>query len=126
MQEGNIKKRRSTISITDPSNEDYLLENINKQANVNILVDPNKELSEQEREVMIEVSKSLQENKLDTVICTAADFAGGNVKDQLSSKVDQMWKQNVWPSVLSAAIAAEHMNEGGMLCLSGEFSILNN
>ena len=33
--------------------------------------------------------------------------------------MDLMWKQSVWSSVISAAVAANHLKEGGLLSLTG-------
>ena len=32
---------------------------------------------------------------------------------------DMMWKQSCWTSAISAAIAAKHLKEGGLLTLPG-------
>ena len=32
---------------------------------------------------------------------------------------DLMWKQSVWSSAISAAVAAQHLKEGGVVVLPG-------
>lgn len=77
--------------------------------------------------------------KVEAVICVAGGWAGGNAKKgthlplftrknlhliyffylDLAKTADLMWKQSVWSSVISASIAAHHLNDGGVVTLTG-------
>jgi len=74
---------------------------------------------EQEKCVLEKLSKILDGNKLDAVICVAGGWAGGNAKADLVKTSDLMWKQSVWTSSISAAISANYLKEGGLLALTG-------
>lgn len=75
--------------------------------------------SEQEDAVVCKVGESLSGEKLDAVICVAGGWAGGNAKKDLAKNADLMWKQSVWTSSISAAVAAQYLKDGGLLALTG-------
>ncbi|XP_016973137.1 dihydropteridine reductase [Drosophila rhopaloa] len=91
----------------------------NEKANVSIVVPRDAPWSEQEGTVVSKVGESLAGEKLDAVICVAGGWAGGNAKKDLAKNSDLMWKQSVWTSAISAAVAAQHLKEGGLLALTG-------
>ncbi|KAI8040570.1 dihydropteridine reductase [Drosophila gunungcola] len=91
----------------------------NEKADVSIVVPRDAIWSEQEDTVVSKVSESLAGEKLDAVICVAGGWAGGNAKKDLAKNADLMWKQSVWTSAISAAVAAQHLKEGGLLALTG-------
>lgn len=83
-------------------------------------MDPNKDLARQEAEIIMYLSKALNGRKLDAIICLASGFVSGNASEDLTSQMNAMWKQNVWPAVISTSIAIGHLKEGGFLCLPGD------
>ncbi|KAH8286194.1 hypothetical protein KR054_004004 [Drosophila jambulina] len=91
----------------------------NEKADVSIVVPRDASWSEQEDAVVCKVGESLSGEKLDAVICVAGGWAGGNAKKDLAKNADLMWKQSVWTSSISAAVAAQYLKEGGLLALTG-------
>ncbi|EDV50585.1 dihydropteridine reductase [Drosophila erecta] len=91
----------------------------NEQADVSIVVPRDAAWAAQEETVVSKVAESLAGEKLDAVICVAGGWAGGNAKKDLAKNADLMWKQSVWTSAISAAVAAQHLKEGGVLALTG-------
>ncbi|XP_043649680.1 dihydropteridine reductase [Drosophila teissieri] len=91
----------------------------NEKADVSIVVPRDAAWAEQEETVVSKVGESLAGEKLDAVICVAGGWAGGNAKKDLAKNADLMWKQSVWTSAISAAVAAQHLKEGGVLALTG-------
>ncbi|KAH8288073.1 hypothetical protein KR018_011512 [Drosophila ironensis] len=91
----------------------------NEKADVSIVVPRDAAWQDQEAEVVAKVGDSLAGEKLDAVICVAGGWAGGNAKKDLAKNADLMWKQSVWTSAISAAVAAQHLKEGGLLALTG-------
>lgn len=65
------------------------------------------------------VDEALNGEKLDAIICVAGGWAGGNAQQDLAKNADLMWKQSVWSSCISAALAAKYLKEGGVLTLTG-------
>lgn len=91
----------------------------NEQADVSIVVPRDVDWAQQEVEVLNKVGDALNGQKLDAVICVAGGWAGGNAKKELSKTADLMWRQSVWTSTISAAIAAQYLKETGLLALTG-------
>lgn len=91
----------------------------NEKADVSIVVPRDAAWADQEAEVVSKVGESLSGQKLDAVICVAGGWAGGNAKKDLAKNADLMWKQSVWTSAISAAVAAQYLKEGGLLALTG-------
>lgn len=93
--------------------------NVNREADVNILIHIDKDLEEQQNEVKNAVKVALKGNELDSIICVAGGFAFGNVLESFLETTKEMWRQNVWPSLISVSIAASFLAEAGLLCLTG-------
>jgi len=91
----------------------------NEQADVSIVVARDGTWVEQETEVVTKVGNALKGEKLDAVICVAGGWAGGNAKKDLAKNADLMWRQSVWTSTISAAVAAQYLKDGGVLALTG-------
>uniref|UniRef100_A0A1I8M7I9 Dihydropteridine reductase n=1 Tax=Musca domestica TaxID=7370 RepID=A0A1I8M7I9_MUSDO len=91
----------------------------NELADVSIVVPRDGCWTEQEQHVLSKVGDVLQDNKLDAVICVAGGWAGGNAKKDLAKNADLMWRQSVWTSTISAAVAAHYLKDGGVLALTG-------
>lgn len=93
----------------------------NEQANANVIVsrDPAATWVDQEAAVLAQVGDILQGERLDAIICVAGGWAGGNAAKDLAKNADLMWKQSVWTSAISAALAAQYLREGGVLTLTG-------
>uniref|UniRef100_A0A1A9WV23 Dihydropteridine reductase n=1 Tax=Glossina brevipalpis TaxID=37001 RepID=A0A1A9WV23_9MUSC len=93
--------------------------NENEQADAGIIVSRNGSWTEQEADVLGKVDAALGGNKLDAVICVAGGWAGGNAKNSLAKNAEAMWRQSVWTSTISAAVAANHLKPEGLLALTG-------
>lgn len=92
----------------------------NEQADANVIVKPCDSWVQQEQEVCQDVEGILGSEKLDAVLCVAGGWAGGNAASkEFVKNADMMWKQSCWTSAISAAIAAKHLKEGGLLTLPG-------
>jgi len=91
----------------------------NEQADVSIVVARDGTWVEQETEVVTKVGNALKGEKLDAVICVAGGWAGGNAKKDLAKNADLMWRQSVWTSTISAAVAAQYLKDCGVLALTG-------
>ncbi|KAK9751850.1 hypothetical protein QE152_g4740 [Popillia japonica] len=91
----------------------------NSEADANIVVPRDVDLVQQETDVLKSVSSALSGNKLDAIICVAGGWAGGNAAKDLAKNSDLMWKQSVWSSLISAAIASHHLKDGGLISLTG-------
>lgn len=92
---------------------------VNDQADLSIVVPRDGSWAEQEAEVISKVAAALNGEKLDGIFCVAGGWAGGNAKKDLAKNSDLMWRQSVWTSAISAAVAAQHLKDGGVLALTG-------
>lgn len=61
-----------------------------------------------------------QSVKLDAIICVAGGYITCNLDENFIKNCEKMWRQNVWPSMLSAIIATKLLKPHGMLCLTGK------
>lgn len=94
--------------------------NANDEADANILVNPNDSWLEQERQVCDNVAETLTGNKVEAIINMAGGWAGGSANSpDFIKNADLMWKQSVWSSTISAALASKHLIEEGVLVLPG-------
>lgn len=93
---------------------------VNREADVNILVRTDRPLIEQQEEIITCLENLLQAVKLDAIICVAGGYQTCNVNENLIKNCEIMWRQNIWPSMLSAKIAAKFLKPSGMLCLTGK------
>ncbi|EDV95827.1 dihydropteridine reductase [Drosophila grimshawi] len=91
----------------------------NEKADFSVVVPRDVSWEDQESAVIGKVGESLAGQKLDAVICVAGGWAGGNAKKDLAKNADLMWRQSVWSSSISAALAAQHLKDGGLLALTG-------
>ncbi|XP_064200652.1 dihydropteridine reductase-like [Anguilla rostrata] len=92
----------------------------NENADANVLVQLSDSFTDQAEQVTADVSRLLGDAKVDAMLCVAGGWAGGNASDKaLYKNTDQMWKQSVWTSVISAHLATKHLKEGGLLTLPG-------
>jgi len=91
----------------------------NELADENILVEGETWVQQEENVTRI-VEAALGGEKLDAVVCMAGGWAGGSPssKDFVKNS-DLMWRASVWPSSISASLAARHLKEGGMVVLPG-------
>lgn len=91
----------------------------NETADANIVVDKDGDFVAQETQILSGVTSALKGEKLDAVVCVAGGWAGGNATKDLAKNADLMIKQSVWPSAISATVAANHLRESGVLVLPG-------
>lgn len=74
----------------------------------------------QEKQVLEETKTALGDNKVDAIICVAGGWAGGNAtSEDLVKNTDMMLKQSVWPSIITTRIAGLHLNDDGLVILTG-------
>lgn len=92
----------------------------NKEADVNILMHVDKSLTDQESEIKDVLKGALGSQLLDVIICVAGGFITGNTRDGLIESTERMLRQNLWPSLISASLAASFLAEDGLLCLTGD------
>ncbi|XP_033222112.1 dihydropteridine reductase [Belonocnema kinseyi] len=92
----------------------------NEEADGNVIVKSDQSWTEQQEDILAQVTKILNGNKVDGIICVAGGWAGGNAANKdFTKNSDLMWKQSVWSSVIAASIASQHLKEGGFLSLTG-------
>ncbi|XP_012941403.1 dihydropteridine reductase [Aplysia californica] len=91
---------------------------VNEQADANVIVKPEMSLPEQEADINSKVGGLLGENKVEAIFCVAGGWAGGNA-EKIVDAADSMWKQSVFPSVITASIGAKYLREGGLITLPG-------
>lgn len=92
----------------------------NEQADANVIVKPCDSWTQQEEEVVKAVDGVVGSEKLDAVLCVAGGWAGGNAAaKEFIKNADMMWKQSVWTSAISAAVASKYLKDGGLLTLPG-------
>ncbi len=74
----------------------------------------------QDTKVRAEVGTKLGGAKVDAILNMAGGWAGGGADSaDFVKNCDLMWKQSVWSSAISAALAAGHLRDGGLLVLPG-------
>ncbi|XP_051162563.1 dihydropteridine reductase [Leptopilina boulardi] len=92
----------------------------NDEADDNVIVKLGQSWTEQQEDILNQVSKSLNGNKIDGIICVAGGWAGGNAANKdFIKNCDLMWNQSVWSSCIASNIASQHLKEGGFLSLTG-------
>lgn len=101
----------------------------NPAASANIIVDPNQALADQQKSIENDMSSLVtgEDTKLDAIVNVAGGWAGGNAQsgEKLISSSDLMWKQSVWSSLISAALASKYLRAKGVLTLPGAAAALN-
>ncbi|CAG8575536.1 13354_t:CDS:2 [Ambispora gerdemannii] len=92
----------------------------NNQATHNIVVSLNTSLEQQGEQVLRETNEYLKGEKYAAILCVAGGFAMGNAahKDFLKNS-ELMLKKTVWSSLISAKLAAHHLQENGLLTVAG-------
>ena len=92
----------------------------NEAADANIVITETSDWEKQQAEVNSHIAQLLGAEKLDGVFNVAGGWAGGNAASKdLVKNADLMWKQSVWSSIITANIAATHLNNGGVVTLPG-------
>ncbi|XP_019849430.1 PREDICTED: dihydropteridine reductase-like isoform X2 [Amphimedon queenslandica] len=92
----------------------------NEEADVNILITETESWTKQSEQVCGKVGEVLGDSKVDSILCVAGGWAGGNASSpDLVKNSDLMWKQSVWTSVIASSLAANYMKEGGVIVLTG-------
>jgi len=92
----------------------------NDAADANVVIDTSGDLNAQAAQVLKEVEAAAGGAKLDALFCVAGGWAGGNAAaDAFVKNCDLMMKQSIWTSIISAAVGAHHLKEGGLLTLTG-------
>ena len=93
---------------------------VNEEATTNIVLSKTESWTDQSEEVTEKVRNILDGQKVDAILCVAGGWAGGNAASKdLVKNADLMWKQSVWTSTIAAGLAAEYLENGGLLALSG-------
>jgi len=89
-------------------------------ADASVVVTALTDWQEQQKDIHHKVSDILGEDKVDAIFCVAGGWAGGNASSaDFVKNADMMWKQSVWSSTIASSLAAKHLNQGGVLTLSG-------
>jgi len=92
----------------------------NEDADANVIVAELNDWEKQSSDVQARVAEVLNGDKVDGIFNVAGGWAGGNaLSADLVKNSNLMWKQTVWSSTITAALAANHLNEGGVLTLPG-------
>uniref|UniRef100_A0A8C4Q8P3 Dihydropteridine reductase n=1 Tax=Eptatretus burgeri TaxID=7764 RepID=A0A8C4Q8P3_EPTBU len=95
-------------------------------ADASVVIKSNDSFTAQADEVASGVSTTLEDHKLDALLCVAGGWAGGNAKAKaLSKSTDLMLKQSIWTSTIAASVASRHLKDGGLLQLTGAQAALS-
>ncbi|KAI9484727.1 hypothetical protein BDB00DRAFT_853824 [Zychaea mexicana] len=98
----------------------------NKAAQFNALVNANEELQEQAAKLDQSMEATLKGEKLKALFCVAGGWAGGSAASKNFIKnSDLMLKQSVHSSLIAARLAARHLDNNGLLVLTGALAALN-
>lgn len=97
----------------------------NPEAHCNIVVNKDESFVEQEASLILAVGEALKGEKLDGIFCVAGGWIGGSAKKDLAKNSEQMWKQSVCSSLLTASIASQYLKEGAVLQLTGAKAALD-
>lgn len=63
---------------------------------------------------------TILDNKVNAIICVAGGWAGGNAtSNDLVKNTDNMLKQSVWPSIIATRLAGLHLEDDGLVVLTG-------
>ncbi|XP_075981290.1 dihydropteridine reductase [Anticarsia gemmatalis] len=92
---------------------------INDKADANVMVPRDASWAQQEDVVVRELTKVLDGEKVNAVICVAGGWAGGNTTKELCQQSDLMWRQSVWSSIIAATVATRFLMPGGVIALTG-------
>ncbi|KAJ8968470.1 hypothetical protein NQ314_002288 [Rhamnusium bicolor] len=91
----------------------------NAEADWNLIVKKEENFQQQESTILSSVNSALNGSKLDGIFCVAGGWAGGNAKKDLAKTAELMWQQSVCSSLITAAIAANYLKDGGVVQLTG-------
>lgn len=99
----------------------------NSNANENILVDANKNLVDQEVQIVDRLNTICGDQKFDAIFNVAGGWAGGNASTAtFLSNSNLMWNQSVGSSLITSSLACKYLRENGVLTLSGAAASLDN
>jgi dihydropteridine reductase len=94
-------------------------------ADENVVLGLGDSLSEQHAKIDSHLASSTN-NKLDAILNVAGGWSGGNAANaDFLNSCELMWKQSVWSASISARLAAQHLNAGGLVTLPGAAAALN-
>jgi len=93
----------------------------NEEADANVIVSEMNDWEKQNTEVQEKISQVVgKDTKVDGIFNVAGGWAGGNAASKdLVKNANLMWKQSVWSSTITAALAVAHLKDGGVLTLPG-------
>lgn len=92
----------------------------NEEADASIIVSSSQSWEEQSNQVQNHLTHILSGQKLDGIFNVAGGWAGGNAASEtFINSCTLMWQQAVQTSVVTAQIAANHLNKRGIVVLSG-------
>jgi dihydropteridine reductase len=98
----------------------------NKEAHSSIIVDASDSFELQSARALDSLEHALGGSRIKAVLCVAGGWAGGNaLSPDFISSTDQMLRSSVWPAAISTAAAARHLEEGGLLVLTGSSACLS-
>lgn len=97
----------------------------NEEADYNVIVVPSGSWQEEARTVTEKVTESVGNDKLHGLFCVAGGWMGGNAAaEDIIKSADLMWKQSVWPSLISSTIASKYLHPDGIMVLTGTIPAL--
>lgn len=97
----------------------------NSEADCSVVVNKDESFIQQESSIISTIEEVLNGEKLDGIFCVAGGWAGGNAKKDLAKNSEQMWKQSVCSSLITASIASKYLKEGGIIQLTGAKAALD-
>jgi len=94
----------------------------NEEADANVILTRTRsdDWEKQSTLVHARLNTILSGQKVDGIFNVAGGWAGGNAASaDLVTSSNLMWQQSVWTAAITAGIAAEHLQVGGVVVLSG-------
>ena len=116
---GNGQLGKAMVTCFNSDYQTFSLDlSVNPTSTHNLLLDQN--WLQDSEEYLSSVNSSLSEHQLDSIVCVAGGWAGGNITSpSLMSDMQSQFNINTMSSVLAGQLAARHLKPNGLLVLTG-------
>lgn len=98
----------------------------NNDTTQNLLLNPNQSLAVQYAEISDRLKSSLSGKNVSGVFCAAGGWMGGSIAESnFLEVISKMHSMNLEPAALAANISSNHLDNNGILVLTGASAALN-
>lgn len=81
----------------------------------------------QEKQVLDEAHSVLIGSKVDAILCVAGGWAGGGLDSgDMAKNAEMMLRSSVWPAIICSRLAGLHLNDDGLIVLTGAKAALSS